>query len=137
MEKEYGELAIKTPIFHGDRRVPPALIGTAEGWINPEEVCAITSGVDMYPQVADVRDKKRQNQKAKPGGFMTVLHLHSGDRILVMGTPREIRQQLITALSSEEDETLQESPDNDEPRDTNEPPEEPNEPSQSEEEGGK
>jgi len=139
MEKEFVELAIKTPIFHGDRRVPPALIGTAEGWVNPEEICGITSGVHDVPIVADARNKQSQSKKPKPGGFMTVLHFHSGDRILVMGTPKELRKQIIEAVSPEavepeEDETEEA------PEETPETPEETNEPEtetqQSEEEGG-
>lgn len=147
MEREYIELAIKTPIFHGDKRNPPALVGIADGWINPEEVCGITSGIHQVSIVADARNKKQQNQKPRPGGFMTVLHFHSGDRILVMGTPAELRKQLIEVLNAEEDvepeEEQQEHTHNPElrytnesPDESNEPPEEPNEPQQSDEEGG-
>ena len=144
MEQEFIELAIKTPIFHGDKRNPPALIGTADGWLNPEMVCGITSGIHQVATVVDVRDKRPATQKTKPGGIFTVLHMESGDRVLVMGTPRELRQQIMLSLSQEfdvpdtdeEEETPQDSPDNNEPQDTNEPPEEPNEPSQGEEEGG-
>jgi hypothetical protein len=140
MENEFTEMAVKTPIFHGDRRVPPALIGTAEGWVNPEEICGITSGIHEVPVVADARNKKPQNQKPKHGGFMTVLHFHSGDRILVMGTPKELRQQIIQAVNPEvveveEEETAEEQEQPEAPAETAETETE-EEPSQGEEEGG-
>ena len=88
-------MEIKTPVFKNERLVPAQLIGTAEGWIDPAEICAITSGVHIVPKVIDVVNNKQELL----GGLFTVLQFKGGAKLLVFGTPKKIRQQRTEILA--------------------------------------
>ena len=100
-------MEIKTPVFKNVNLVPAQLIGTAEGWIDPTEVCAITSGVHIVPKVTDMVNNKQELS----GGLFTVLQFKGGAKLLVFGTPKKIRQQWVAALA----ELAQEAPPKSEP----------------------
>lgn len=83
-------MEIKTPIFKGANRNPAQLIGTAEGWIDPAEVCGITSGIHVVPGVRDVPN----GNKELSGGLFAELLFRGGARLLAFGTPKSLREQI-------------------------------------------
>ena len=100
------EILVKTPIFSSVKN-PVRLIGTAEGYIDPNEVCGIVSGVLIHPKVVDARNK--ENAKDILGGIFSLLLFRGGQQVLAMGTPKEMRKEInkVNSMDIEEEETTE------------------------------
>ena len=99
-------LAIKTPVLADVTPNGAKLIGTAEGWIDPHEVCGVISGIMAVPKIRDMREER--NPKLKPGALLSLLYLKGGEKLLVMGTPQQMKDKIDVYLKGGPVETLAE-----------------------------
>jgi hypothetical protein len=87
------EMEIQTPILANVTAVGAKLVGTVPGWIDPEEICGIISGIESIPKL-----QKKTGGEAMPGTRITTLITKGGQRVLAMGQAEELRSKIRQAL---------------------------------------
>lgn len=97
------EIEIQTPILTNVTAVGAKLVGTVPGWIDPEEVCGILSGIESIPKF-----QQKAGGESMPGTRLTTLITKGGQRVMVMGQAEKLRNQIRQALGmkSSEPETV-------------------------------
>ncbi len=90
------EVIIKTLIFKdvNDRRIS----GTADGFVNADDVMAVVSATTQHPEFDELTDGKPVK---KSGDNYSVLHLRGGSTLTVLGAPVVLRKQLSEAKEKE------------------------------------
>lgn len=99
-------LKITTPVFHSTDRDPARLDGEEVGWIDPVEVCGVTSGVCEVPKIQDMRNKGAN----VTGSILSVVNFRGGNSVLVMGSPAVIFERIQVAVGGKEVEPAVEKP---------------------------
>ena len=87
------EMEIQTPVLSNVTAAGAKLVVTVPGWVDPEEICGIISGLESIPKV-----QKKTGGESFSGAQMTVLVTRGGQKILAMGQPEAVRVRVKQAL---------------------------------------
>lgn len=87
------EIEIQTPILTNVTAVGAKLVSTTPGWIDPEEICGIISGIESIPKL-----QKKVGGEYMSGERLTTLITRGGQRVLAMGQAAELRGKIRQAL---------------------------------------
>jgi hypothetical protein len=87
-----NEMEIKTPILTNITANGAKLVGTVSGWIDPDEICGVLSGVESIPKMQD-----KHSNRIISGSKLTTLITRGGQRIMAMGQAEVLRNQIRTA----------------------------------------
>jgi hypothetical protein len=97
------DMEIQTPILANVTAVGAKLVGTVPGWIDPEEICGIISGIESIPKL-----QKKTGGEAMPGTRITTLITKGGQRIMALGQAAELRSKIRQALGMKSEPAPQE-----------------------------